>query len=117
MSEIPVIPTDSFEAFRDLLAILARPPKTTRLLNELERRMADVKAGEAKLAERTARHDEKVARDLASIEEKSAKLNARALELTRREHLAEQTLEREKTAFQNRYPPLSGAGTLTREPG
>jgi uncharacterized protein with gpF-like domain len=115
MSEISVIPADSFEAFRDLLAILARPPKTTRLLNELERRMADVKAGEAKLAAAREAHDQKVARDLASIEEKASRLRAKEIALMGRESLAERTLEREKADRLDRSRPLANGMTITQE--
>jgi hypothetical protein len=77
MSEIPVIPTDSFEAFRDLLAILARPPKTTRLLNELERRMSDVKAGEAKLTADREAFEQASSKTRAELEERERKVRQR----------------------------------------
>ena len=115
ISEMPVISADSFEAFRDLLAILARPPKTTRLLNELERRMADVKAGEAKLTAAREAFEQASSKTRAELEERKAKLNARELELMRREALAERTLERETADRLGRSRPLANGMTITRE--
>jgi hypothetical protein len=116
MSEIPVIPADSFEAFRDLLAILARPPKTTRLIADLERRMADVKAAEAKLARAREAHEQTVAKERAELEDKTAKLRAKELELMRREALAERTLERESAERRNRHQPMADGMTIVRAP-
>jgi hypothetical protein len=116
MSEIPVIPADSFEAFRDLLAVLAKPPRATRLLNELERRMADVKAGEAKLTADREAFEQASSKTRAELEDKAAKLRAKELELMRREHLAEKTLEREQAAFRARQRPMAEGMTITREP-
>jgi hypothetical protein len=110
------LPDTAFDVVRDLIAILARPPKATRLLNELERRMADVKAGEEKLAAARASHEQTAAKERAELEEKAAKLRAKEIALMGRESLAEQIIEREKSAFADRYRPMAEGMTITREP-
>jgi hypothetical protein len=113
----PAAPPDAaWETVRDLIAILARPPKATRLLNELERRMADVKQAEAKLAAAREAHDQKVARDTALIEEKAGRLRSKEISLMGRESMAERTLARETADRLNRARPLSEAATISQEP-
>jgi hypothetical protein len=107
---------DAFETVRNLIAILASPPKATRLLNELERRMGDVKAAEAKLSADRDAHQRTVANERAELDDRRSKLVAKELDLIRRESLAEKILEREKSDLRDRYRPLSEGTTITREP-
>ena len=115
--DAPAAPPDAaWETVRDLIAILARPPKATRLLNELGRKMADVKAAEAALARAREAHEQTVAKERAELEDKAAKLRAKEISLMGRESLAEQVIQREKSEFNDRYPRLAEGFKISREP-
>jgi hypothetical protein len=107
---------DAF-ATLDALIKLATDPAACRARSaKLQKLLEQTAAAEQRLAERSAAFDAKVATEKAALDDRKAKLNARELELMRREGLAERIIEREKSAFQNRYPPLAEGFTISREP-
>jgi hypothetical protein len=91
--ETPAAP-DGWEFARDILALVAQPKRATRLLNELQRRMNDVTAAEAKLAAARASHEQTVAKERAELEDRRTKLIAKEANLLGRESLAEKILAR-----------------------
>jgi chromosome segregation ATPase len=71
---------------------------------------------EAKLATDREAHAAKVARELAELEEKAARLRSKEISLMGRESMAERTLARETADRLNRARPLSEAATISQEP-
>jgi hypothetical protein len=113
----PAAPPDAaWETVRDLIAILARPPKATRLLNELERRMADVKQAEAKLTADREAFEQASSKTRAEHEEKAARLRSKEISLMGRESMAERIIQRDAAAFHDRNRPLAEGFTISREP-
>jgi chromosome segregation ATPase len=104
------------ETFNALIRLAANPSACKARVDQLNRALDKAVAAEAKLAERQAAFDQKVATERAALDERKAALDARAHALIGREALAEQIIERDEKAFHDRHRPLSGAGTLTREP-
>src|ERR1700730_6834337 len=98
MSEIPVIPADAFQGFRDLLGLIGNEKRSMRTLNALEDRLSKVAAAEAKLAAAREAFEQASNKTRAELEDKAAKLRAKELALMGREAIAERTLERENSA-------------------
>lgn len=107
---------DAFSMLRDLIALATDPAACRSRSAKLQKLLEQTAAAEQRLAERTARHDEKVATEKAALDERKAKLNARALELTRRESLADQINQQEKSERRDRYRPMADGMTIVREP-
>jgi hypothetical protein len=106
---------DAFATLNALIKLAADPAAFRTRLAKLQKLLEQTAAAEQRLAERSAAFDQKVATEKAALDERKAKLNARELELMRREHLAEKTLERERSDRIGRSRPLSEAASISQE--
>jgi hypothetical protein len=107
---------DAFAVLRDLIALATDPAACRTRLAKLQKLLEQTAAAEQRLAERSVAFDQKVATEKAALDERKAKLNARALELTRRESFADQIIQQEKSERRDRYRPMADGMTIVREP-
>jgi Skp family chaperone for outer membrane proteins len=119
-SDLTNVTSDSFAAFRELLAVISNARKSTKLLSSIERRLAAVQNAEAKLAADRAAHDEKLSRENAELNERRNKLVAKEIDVMARESRAREAEEFYKQDRLNRLDRsssgfMAGSG-LKREP-
>jgi hypothetical protein len=106
---------DAFATLRDLLALAVDPAATRSRLAKLEKALEQTEAAEQRLAERSAAFDQKVATEKASLDERKAALDKRALQLSHREAAAEQIIQRDRAARLGRSRPLANGMTIVQE--
>ena len=106
---------DAFAALNALIKLATDPAACRARMSRLQKLLEQTAAAEQRLAERSVAFDQKVATEKAALDDRKAKLNARELELMRREALAERTLERETAERLDRSRPLANGMTITRE--
>jgi hypothetical protein len=107
---------DAFAMLRDLIALAVDPAACRTRLAKLQKLLEQTAAAEQRLAERSARHGERVARDREELAERKAALDARALQLSHREAAAEQIIARDRSERRDRYRPMADGMTIVREP-
>jgi hypothetical protein len=113
----PETPTpDAFSMLRDLIALAVNPSATRTRLAKLQKLLEQTAAAEQRLAERSARHDERITRDRKALEERKAALDARTHALMGREALAEKIIQRETAERRDRYQPMAEGMTIVRAP-
>ena len=108
-------PTPDAFATLDALIKLATDPAACRSrLAKLAKLLEQTAAAEQRLAERSAAFDQKVATEKAALDERKAKLNAKEIELMRREGLAERIIASQQMAFAERMRPMAEGMTIVR---
>ena len=113
MNDTPT--SDAFAALNALIKLATDPAACRARSAKLQKLIDRAAEAEKRLTERSVAFDAKVAAEKAALDDRKAKLNARELELMRREALAEKTLERERSDRIGRSRPLSEAATISQE--
>ena len=103
------------ETFNALVRLATNPSACKARIDQLKRALDKAEAAEAKLAERQALFDAKVATEKAELDERKSALNARLLQLLHREAACEQIIQKDRTARLDRSRPLAGGMTITQE--
>jgi hypothetical protein len=118
--DLSTAPSDAtFDLVRNLITVLAHRPKSTRLLNELGRKIADAKAAEAKLAAERDAFEQASSKTRAELDERAARLRLKEISIYDREaRLAadQQIVEQMKATLRERHRDPNLFGTITREP-
>jgi chromosome segregation ATPase len=109
---------EAWDSLRELLSIVGDAKKSARLLDQLERRLADIKKAETKLSADRELHKQKVARDRESLEAEKKQVRAREVAVWQGEtRLAgdKEQIERAKAKLHERNGE-GFYGGLSREP-
>jgi hypothetical protein len=117
MTETPTL--DAFSMLRDLIALAVDPAACRTRLAKLQKLLEQTAEAERRLADRTAKHDEKVARDLEAIGERERKVRAREVDVAGKQGRIDaswERLEQVKSDLARRYHDPNIFGDLTREP-
>jgi hypothetical protein len=112
---------DVFLMLHDLIALAVNPSACKARLAKLQKLLEQTAAAEARLTERSAKHDQKVAQERAELEERERKVRAREVDVAGKQGRIDASwkiLEQVKADLRQRYrdPNIMTDSTLSREP-